>query len=78
MYKKVKSKNKQKGANVAFYYINLIGFAGAYAGFLRGGGPTLNFLGFMQFMHTCAACREQRSCEPILGGFGGMPPQEIF
>ena len=25
-----------------------------------------------------AACREQRSCEPLLGGFGGMLPQEFF
>ena len=33
---------------------------------------------FLDFRYTCreAACREQRSCEPLLGGFGGMPPQE--
>ena len=44
--------------------------SGAYAGFLRGGGPTLKFLGFWIYM--------TRSCEPLLGGFGGMPPQENF
>ena len=42
---------------------------GAYAGFLRGGGPTLKFLVFWIYM---------RICEPLLGGFGGMPPQENF
>ena len=43
-----------------------------------GGGAQL--LNFCDFGYTCreAACREQRSCEPLLGGFGGMPPQEIF
>ena len=52
-------------------------YTGAYAGFLREGGPTLKFLGFG---YTCreAVCREQRSCEPLLGGFGGMLPQENF
>ena len=52
-------------------------FTGAYAGFLKGGGPTLNF---WDFVYTCreAACREQRSCELLLGGFEGMPPQENF
>ena len=46
--------------------------AGAYAGFLRGGGQ-FNF--FWDFGYTCreAACREQRSCEPLLGGFGPGP-----
>ena len=45
--------------------------------FSGGGGPTLNFF---DFVYTCreAACREQRSCEPLLGGFGGMLPQENF
>ena len=36
--------------------------------FSGGGGPTLKF----------AACREQLRCEPSLGGFGGMLPQENF
>ena len=38
--------------------------SGAYAGFLRGG--------FWIYM--------KRSCEPLIGGFGGMPPppQEFF
>ena len=43
--------------------------------FSRGGGPTLKFLGFV-YTGRFAACREQRSCEPLLGGFGGMHPQE--
>ena len=32
------------------------------------------------FGYTCrfAACREQRSCEPLIGGFGGMPPPQEF
>ena len=42
--------------------------------FSRGGGPTLKFMGFWIYMPQ--ACREQRSCEPLLGGFGGMLPQE--
>ena len=44
----------------------------------RGGGPTQNFL---EVGYTCrkASCREQQSCEPLLGGFGGMPPpKKIF
>ena len=49
--------------------------AGAYAGFLRGGGPTLKFLVFWRYMPRSG---EQRSGEPLLGGFGGMLPQENF
>ena len=43
-----------------------------------GGGAQLKKI--WDFGYTCreAACREQRSCEPLLGGFGGMPPQENF
>ena len=43
-----------------------------------GGGAQLKI--FWDFGYTCreAACREQRSCEPLLGGFGGMPPKKIF
>ena len=36
----------------------------------QGGGPTLKFLRFWIYM--------PRSCEPLLGGFGGMLPQEFF
>ena len=50
----------------------LMPYAGAYAGFLRGGGPTLKFLRFW------ILCREQRSCEPLLGRFKGMPPKKCF
>ena len=48
-----------------------------YAGFLKGGAQLSNFL---DFRYTCreAASREQRSCELLLGGFGGMLPQENF
>ena len=47
--------------------------------FSKGGGPTLNFWDF-GYRSTCreAACREQRSSEPLLGGFGGMPPKKMF
>ena len=43
-----------------------------------GGGAQLKF--FWEFGYTCrkAACREQRSCEPLLRGFGDMPPKKIF
>ena len=52
-------------------------YSGAYAGFLRGGAQLYNF---WEFGYTCreAACREQRSCEPLLGGFGACPPKKIF
>ena len=45
--------------------------------FSRGGAQLQKF---WDFGYTCreAACREQRSCEPLLGGFGGMPPKKIF
>ena len=44
----------------------------------QGGGAQLQKI--FEVGYTCrkAACREQRSCEPLLGGFGGMPPQENF
>ena len=44
----------------------------------QGGGAQLK--NFWDFGYTCreATCREQRSCEPLLGGFGGMPPQDNF
>ena len=41
---------------------------GAYAGFLKG-GPNFKISGILDI---------QRSCEPLLGGFGSMPPQEFF
>ena len=52
--------------------------SGAYAGFLGGGGAQLS--NFWEFRYTCskAACREQRSSEPLLGRFGGMPPKKNF
>ena len=53
-------------------------FQGRMQDFSGGGAQLLNFL---DFGYTCreAACREQRSCEPLLGGFGGMPPpKKIF
>ena len=58
-------------------YVNLSGviYAGAYAGFLRGG---LNFKIFGILDIHEYTCREQRSCEPLLGGFGGMHPKKIF
>ena len=45
--------------------------------FSRGGAQLQIFL---EVGYTCpkAACREQRSCEPLLVGFGGMLPQENF
>ena len=42
-----------------------------------GEGPTLKF---WDFGYTCreAACREQRSCEPLLGGLGACSLKKIF
>ena len=44
----------------------------------QGGGAQLKK--FWEFGSTCrfAACREQQSCEPLLGEFGGMPPPRKF
>ena len=63
----------------------MIPYTGAYAGFLRGGGPNFKISGILDIhaakRHAAsseAACREQRSCEPLLGGFGGMLPPENF
>ena len=39
------------------------------------GGPSLKFYGILD-IH--AAKRHVASSEPLLGGFGGMPPQENF
>ena len=69
--KAIERKRKQKGC---------CGGGGLPRGVCRisQGGPTLKKLGFG---YTCreAACREQRSCEPLLGGFWGMPPpKNIF
>ena len=63
--------------NITVYTSYILHTSGAYAGFLRGGAQLKNF---REFGYTCrkAACREQRSCEPLLRGFGGMPPQENF
>ena len=52
-------------------------YAGAYAGFLRGGGPTLKILGFWIYMPRCGMSRAAK-LRVFLGGFGGMPPKKIF
>ena len=43
-----------------------------------GGGAQLE--NFRDLGYTCrfAACREQQSCEPLLGGLGACPPKKIF
>ena len=40
-----------------------------------GGGPNFKISGILD-IH--AAMRHVASSEPLLGGFGGMPPQENF
>ena len=51
--------------------------SGAYAGFLKG-GPNSKI--YLDFRYTCrkAACREQRSCEPLQGGLGACSRKKIF
>ena len=62
-------------AFIKFSYV--IAKSGAYAGFLKGGAQLKKFL---EVGYTCrkAACYEQRSCVPLLGGLGAYPPQENF
>ena len=55
------------------YYI----YAGAYAGFLRG-GPTLKFLGFWIYMPWSDMSQAAKLRAFAIGGFGGMAPQENF
>ena len=52
-------------------------YPGAYAGFLRGGGPTLKFLGFCIYMPRSGMSRAAK-LRAFARGFGGMPPQEKF
>ena len=61
------------GPNIFALYIR----QGRMQDFSRGGAQLKIFF---EVGYTCrkAACREQRSCEPLLGGFGGMLPQENF
>ena len=48
-------------------------YTGAYAGFLRGGGPTIKFLGFWIYMP-----RSVMSRAVAWGVWGHAPPQENF
>ena len=43
-----------------------------------GGGTQLEFFWDFGYTYRETVCREQRSCEPLLGGFGGMPPKIFF
>ena len=56
---------------------NCLIYQGRMQDFSWGGAQLKKIL---EVRYTCrkAACREQRSCEPLLGGFGGMLPQENF
>ena len=47
--------------------------SGAYAGFLKG-GPNFKISGILDIY---AAKRDVASCEPLLGGFGGMSPKKF-
>ena len=55
----------------------LLVYQGRMQDFSRGGAQLKKIL---EVGYTCrkAACREQRSSEPLLGGFGGMLPKKIF
>ena len=53
------------------FYV-LIPHKGAYAGFLKGGGPTLKFLGFWIYMPRAAKLRA------FARGVWGHAPQENF
>ena len=52
----------------------MVSYAGAYAGFLRGGSNSKIFGN----LDIHAAKRHVASSEPLLGGFGGIPHKEIF
>ena len=55
--------------------IDIVGIAGAYAAFLRGGGPNFKISGILD-IH--AAKRHVASSEPLLGGLGACFPKKIF
>ena len=67
----------ERRARIFFQSKNVIYtvLAGAYAGFLRGGGPTFKFLGFWIYMPRSGMSRAAK-LRAFLGGFGGMSPQE--
>ena len=50
---------------------------GAYAGFLRGGGPTLNFLGIWIYMPRSGMSRAAK-LRAVARGVWGHAPQENF
>ena len=52
-------------------------FTGASPGFGRGGGQEFFFSDLGICMSLCDMLRMAKPCA-LLGGFGGMPPREIF
>ena len=71
-YKKIAQRYAKTQAGYVLQYI-YIPLPGAYAGFLRGGGPTLKFLGFWIYMSRAAKLRAFAR-----GVWGHAPPPRIF
>ena len=57
--------------------VNAIAISGAYAGFLKGGGPTLKFLGFLIYMPRSGMLRAAK-LRASARGVWGYAPQEFF
>ena len=51
---------------------------GAYAGFLRGGGPTLKFLGFWIYMPRSGMSRAAKLRAFARGVWGHAPPRKFL
>ena len=52
--------------------------SGAYAGFLRGGGPTLKFLGFWIYMPRSGMSRAAKLQAFARGVWGHGPPRKFL
>ena len=52
--------------------------AGAYAGFLKGGGPTLKFLGFWIYMPRSGMSRAAKLRAFARGVWGYAPPRKFL
>ena len=66
---------------IVFYknHIQKIVFnSGAYAGFLKGGGPTLKFLGFWIYMPRSGMSRAAKLRAFARGVWGHAPPRKNF
>ena len=63
--------------NEPLYLVHCL-FSGAYAGFLKGGGPTLKFLGFWIYMPRSGMSRAAKLRAFARGVWGHAPPRNFF